>query len=141
MYKRVFFDANILVDIIDPERLNHKYSISLFYYLIDLKAELFTSCDIVTTIYYLASKKDKDLALEKIIYFNKLFKIIEFSNTELSSSCALMKNNDYKDLEDTIQYVLAKKSNCDLIVSNDKNFVSTDILILSSQEFCKRFSL
>jgi predicted nucleic acid-binding protein len=44
-------------------------------------------------------------------------------------------NKNFKDLEDTIQYVMAKKAECDLIVSNDKGFASDAIELMSSSEF------
>jgi predicted nucleic acid-binding protein len=44
-------------------------------------------------------------------------------------------NSSYKDLEDTIQYILAKKEGCELIISNDRDFFSEDILLMSSKEF------
>jgi predicted nucleic acid-binding protein len=47
----------------------------------------------------------------------------------------MKENKKYKDLEDTIQYVLAKKEGCDLIISNDENFYADDIEIMSSEEF------
>ncbi|MDC7243326.1 MAG: PIN domain-containing protein, partial [Sphaerochaetaceae bacterium] len=73
---------------------------------------------------------------------NKLCKIIEFSNYEVSQTCELMnKNSKYKDLEDTIQYILAKKEGCDLIISNDKDFVSEDIELLSTAKFIEKINL
>ena len=51
----------------------------------------------------------------------------------------MLEDNDYTDLEDTIQYGMAKKYNCELIISNDKNFVAKDMKILSSEEFCKEY--
>ena len=47
-----------------------------------------------------------------------------------------MKNNkNFTDLKDTIQYIMAKKVSCDLILSNDKGFVSEGILLMSSGKF------
>lgn len=43
-----------------------------------------------------------------------------------------------RNLEDTIQYILAKKENCNLILSNDENFYAKDIEVISSEEFCKK---
>ena len=43
--------------------------------------------------------------------------------------------------EDTIQYIMAKKEGCDLIISNDKNFVSKDIKLLISEKFCKEHKI
>jgi len=38
-------------------------------------------------------------------------------------------------LKYTIQYVMAKKVSCDLILSNDKGFVSEDLVLMSAVEF------
>lgn len=51
----------------------------------------------------------------------------------------MLEDSVYIDLEDTIQYVMAKKHNCEIIISNDKNFVSKEIKILTSEEFCKEY--
>jgi predicted nucleic acid-binding protein len=37
------------------------------------------------------------------------------------------ESNKYKDYEDFMQYVCAKKVEADLIVTNDKGFVALDI--------------
>jgi predicted nucleic acid-binding protein len=106
----------------------------------DINIKLFTSCDIITTIYYVGTKFDKSSILDRIVEVNKTLKVIDFSNKEVAQTCTLMKENKkYKDLEDTIQYILAKKENCDLIISNDENFYADDIEVLSSEEFLKNF--
>lgn len=132
----VFVDANIILDRYDIQRPSHKYSFLAFEYLIK-NVKLFTSCDLITTIYYVNSKEGKHQALLNIQNINKTLKVIEFSNKEVEQTCDLMlKDTDYKDLEDAIQYIMAKKLNCDLIISNDKNFVSKDIKLMTSEEFC-----
>ena len=137
MYKRVFLDANIIADIFDSSRVFHKSSVKAVEILAqNIDVELFTSCDIVTTIYYILSKKGRDNALEYILNINELCNIVEFGNQEILNSCLLMKSDKrFKDLEDTIQYIMAKKVDADLILSNDKEFVSTSIKLLSSSEF------
>ncbi|MCH9741232.1 MAG: PIN domain-containing protein [Epsilonproteobacteria bacterium] len=136
MYKRVFVDANIILDIFDNKRVFYQASMKFYEYALLNKIELFTSCDIVTTVYYVDSKNGKDSALTKIEDINHILKVIEFSNYEVMQTCKLMKEDkNYCDLEDTIQYILAKKKRCDLILSNDKNFYASDIEVLSSEEF------
>lgn len=136
---RVFLDANIILDTFSDNRINHKYSKLLYEYLLINKFSLFTSCDLITTIYYIDSKFNKKQALLNIQAINKTLKVIEFSNKEIEECCSLMlEDDDYEDLEDTIQYIMAKKEQCDLIISNDKNFVSKDIKLLTSEEFCKQ---
>ncbi len=138
-YKRVFLDANIILDIYDATRPFYKESSEAISILLQNGSELFTSCDIITTLYYLLAKKDKLEALDSILDINELCTIIEFGNKEIEQSCKLMKQNKiFIDLEDTIQYIMAKKASCDLILSNDKGFVSEDILLMSSKEFIKK---
>ncbi len=142
MFKRIFLDANILIDSIDDQRPMHHRSTALIRFCLDKEIPVFTSCDIVTTVYYLSAKIDKKQALNEITKINRFCKIIDFSNAEVEQTCNLMaQNSDFKDLEDTIQYILAKKALCDCIVSNDKNFLSPDILLLSSEAFCERLRL
>lgn len=136
---KVFIDANIILDRFDKNRPYHENAIKCYEYLI-LNSQIFTTCDLITTIYYISSKIDKRQALLNIQNLNKTLKVIEFSNKEVEDTCNLMlEDSYYKDLEDTIQYIMAKKYNCDMIISNDKNFVSKDIRIMTSKEFCDEY--
>jgi len=136
-YKRVFLDANIIADIYDKNRPFYAQSREAIQILLANKdVTLFTSCDIITTLYYILRKSGKEEALDAIIKINELCSVVEFANFEIEQSCKLMKKNkNYKDLEDTIQYVMAKKVGCDLILSNDKGFVSEDLVLMSSSKF------
>jgi len=143
MYKKVFLDANVLIDAYDLNRPFSAYSKqALMLLLQDEKAELYTSCDIITTIYYLRAKQDREQALDDIIQINSFCQIIEFGNREVTKSCKLMKENKkFKDLEDTIQYVMANKIEADLILSNDKKFASDEIELMSTELFCEKRDL
>jgi len=134
--KNIFIDANIFIDILNLERETHKESSAFYKYVIQNRYKLFTSCDLITTLYYIDSKKNKEQALLNIQNINKTLKVIEFSSKEVEETCTLMlEDKEYKDLEDTIQYVMAKKQKCDMIISNDKNFVSKDIKLMTSKKF------
>lgn len=138
---KVFLDANIILDTFDPNRPYSNYSSEVYKFLLE-HHKIFTSCDLITTIYYIHAKKDKSQALLKISQVNKTLKVIDFSNKEIEQTCNLMiEDKNYKDLEDTIQYIMAKKEKCDLIISNDKNFVSKDIKLLTSKEFCEQYNV
>jgi len=135
---KLFLDANILVDVVDNNRVFSRKSASLFAFFInnDDNYELYTSCDLLTTVYYLTRKPlGKEKALQQIKIFNRTIKVIEFGNKEVAEAIELMERNEkYSDLEDTIQYVMARKEKCDYIITNDKNFASGDVPILSSEE-------
>ncbi len=140
MYKKVFLDANILLDTISLDRPSSTSSVKSYRYILqsdDIK--IFTSCDIITTLYYVGKKIDKNVILHNIEVINSTLKVIDFSNKEVAKTCTLMKEDkNYHDLEDTMQYILAKKEGCDLIISNDKNFYALDIEVISSEAFCKK---
>ncbi len=140
MYKKVFLDANIFLDNEDNTRDLEQNSLKVLSYLIEHDIKLYTSCDLITTIYYILSKKDKQKALDAIERINQFCRIIEFSNQEVLQTCSLMKENQkFKDLEDTMQYILAKKEECDLIISNDKNFVSDKIELVTTKKALEKF--
>ena len=140
MFKRVFIDANIFIDTNDRNRSEYEKSLALLNYLTLNKIEIYTSCDLITTIYYVLSKKSKQKALDNIEELNKICKVIEFSNKEVSQTCALMRENKkFKDLEDTLQYVLAQKSGCEIILSNDNSFYAPDIELMNTTSFYEKY--
>lgn len=140
MYEKVFLDANIFIDANDKNRAAYTQSLLILEHLVTKQKIIYTSCDLVTTIYYILSKVNKNHALDNIENINKICKIIDFSNKEIGLTCKLMREDkNYKDLEDTLQVVLAKKENCDLIISNDKRFYSKNIKLMTSQEFCEKY--
>lgn len=139
MYKKVFLDANVFIDLFDETRDTEQKALQTLNYLTNGDIQLFTSCDLVTTIYYILSKNSKKLALTIIEKVNSICKVIEFSNKEIFETCELMRTNPkFKDLEDTIQYILALKEGCDLIISNDKEFASEEIKLVTTTQFLKK---
>jgi predicted nucleic acid-binding protein len=143
MYKKVFLDANVLIDAYDMTRPLSAFSKQALTTLLGYEeVELYTSCDIITTIYYLRVKQDREKALDDIIQINSFCKIIEFGNLEVIKSCKLIKENrKYKDLEDTLQFVMAQKVGADLILSNDQAFVSEAIELMSTKALCEKYKL
>ncbi|MDQ7043064.1 MAG: PIN domain-containing protein [Sulfurimonas sp.] len=134
---KVFFDANIINDIYDTKRVNSKNSFFALKKCLENNIEVTTSCDIVTNIYYITAKyTDKVNALKALEDVESIFTVLPFDNKVLKKAIELMKaDDDYNDLEDTLQYVLAQESGCDIIISNDKKFVSKEIKLLNAQNF------
>ena len=125
--KKIFLDANVLIDFIDIDREKHEEAMNFIKE--NINNYFYTSCDIVTTIYYVVNKKRNPL--KDIKNLLKLVDVIPFSNKEVFEAINLMEMSQlFKDLEDTLQYVLAKKIKADYIVTNDKDFYSPDIEIV-----------
>ncbi|MEA1954571.1 MAG: type II toxin-antitoxin system VapC family toxin [Campylobacterota bacterium] len=142
---RLFLDANILIDVTDSTRITSKVSAEFIKIMFDNMDtyKLYTSCDLITTIYYVSRKElGRIEALQQIKTMSKFITIIEFGNREVDEAIKLMENNKkYTDLEDTIQYVMARKEKCDYIITNNKNFASGDVPVLSSKEALKNLAL
>ncbi len=135
-------DANVLFDLCITNRPFHGDSARAVEFLLENGAELYTSSDFITTIYYVLSKiiKDKDKVLDLIEDLVSYTTLVGFSNEEVEESVELIeRDKNFRDLEDTLVYVLAKKTGCDLILSNDGDFYSPDVRVMSSEEFCGTF--
>jgi len=139
---KIFIDANILIDLVDEKRVNHKKVIEIFEYLIDKNIEIYTSCDLMTTIYYIINKHSKIDGLDVISQINNICVIIPFSNDEVEFVIKMMKEDKlFKDFEDTLQFYLAKKLEVDCILSNDKGFYSPNIEISNVEKFYQKMEL
>ena len=139
--KRVFFDANVFNDVFDTKRDTHALSKKAFATAMQNRHTILTSCDIATNIYYITSKyTTKEKALDALESVKNIAQIIPFGEPELSKAIALMRrDNDYADFEDTIQYILALQSKCDVIITNDKRFTSKELRLLSPEAFVEEF--
>ena len=134
---KVFFDANIINDIYDSKRPMAKASYQCLKQCLEQGYDIVTSCDIVTNVYYITAKyTDKLNALDALEDIEALFTILPFDNALLKDAVELMKKDpSYADLEDTIQYLMAQQNGCEMIITNDKNFVSKDVKLYNAQEF------
>ena len=139
--KKLFFDANIFIDIFDKNRPAFAKSAEAYIGSLKCGMNIYTSCDIATNIYYITAKHvSREKALDGIAFLNTSVNIIPFGEKELSQTITLMRHDtDYKDFEDSIQYILALNSQCDVIVTNDKNFISKEIECLSAESFVEKY--
>jgi len=127
---KYFLDANIILDLIDSDRGNIEITREFIKDAIIKGDDLCTSCDIFTTVYYVASKKlssKKIIAeLEKLLTF---IDVIAINIDTIKEAMSLMSEKD--DFEDLLQYACALRSHSNLIVTNDKNFYRGEIELLS----------
>ncbi len=132
---RVFLDANILLDMIDRDRGRIDRTRYLLAKMLEEGVVLYTSCDILSNIYYVARKQlPKQQLIEEMLRIIEIFEIVEINKTMAKSS--LLKNLEAPnlDFEDLLQRACAETRECDLIVSNDKRFVQGDIPVVSTAE-------
>ncbi len=139
--RKVFFDANVFNDIFDEKRPSFKESSQAYIGALKRRIKIYTSCDVATNIYYITAKYvSREKALDAIELLKTSVGIIPFGEKELAETIALMRSDaDYKDFEDTIQYIMALNTHCDVIVTNDTRFVSKEIECLSAEAFVKKY--
>ena len=137
MVTNVFLDTNIIMDLFDGDRISHKASLKLIREFLENKATLYVNSDTLATSFYLL-RSLKKVTLEESLYAlretTKICDIVSIDLYDVDKALSLCedKNTPYKDYEDAMQYVCAKKVNADVIVTNDKKFVSKDIKIVTT---------
>jgi hypothetical protein len=132
--RKVFLDANIILDLIDNDRGSVERTKSVIAWYIKNGNELLTSCDIFTTVYYVGAKK---LSKERIV--SELEKILTFVSVlpidmnTIKEALVITKSIQSCDMEDVLQYVCALQNRCDLIVTNDKSFYMGEIEVVGTR--------
>ena len=132
MATNVLLDTNIIMDIFDKERVTHKSSLAVMRELLGSGATLYVNSDTLTTSFYLLRSLKKATLEESLYALRKTTKIcelipIEIEDVDKALGLCEDKESSHKDYEDAVQYVCAKKVGADVIVTNDKGFVSLDI--------------
>jgi predicted nucleic acid-binding protein len=134
---KIYFDTNIVLDMIDPSRHNHIKSIQLLKKFGLQKYQMYISEDMLSTIYYISKDKTSTLEFfENIIFID--WKILAFGTNVIKNATqeALQKN---LDLEDVLQCLCAKENGCQILITNDKKFYDCGLEILSAEAFLEKY--
>ncbi|MDP3469962.1 MAG: PIN domain-containing protein [Daejeonella sp.] len=134
----IFLDANILVSVLNKEYPTFSNSARIFSLAGNKKFSLLTSPICLAIAYYFAEKKHKSSVAKSKI------KILSEHISIASNSCeAVLKcieNSSIHDFEDGLEYYAALESNCDCIITENKSdFYFSEIEVLNSEEFCKKY--
>lgn len=129
---KIFFDANILLDVLIPNRPNHLKAIEVYDTVCERYDVLATSENILTTIEYIASRNGTDCEVVWK-FFNSLkqnFELYNFSEI-LEESLKIYrdacKNKKKIDFEDLLQLASAIKNNCQVFITEDKAIGKLDL--------------
>ena len=127
---KIFIDTNIFLDLILKREKYHE-ALNIFDAIEQNKFEAIILDITILNIDYIAKKQTKEIR-EFLTLVNKLFKIVGASNQNIKDALHITNN----DLEDNLQYITAKNEKCDLIITNDKKFLKSNIKVLTSNKFC-----
>lgn len=139
MGNNIYVDTNIIIDICDAQRALHEKSFEKITQYLEAESELFINSDTLANLFYILSNRSvltKDEVVEKVTFINEIFTLVSIESQDVTMALDLCedKTNKYDDYEDLMQYVCAKKVSADLIITNDKEFVSLDIVLESTKD-------
>jgi len=130
---KIFIDTNIFLDLL----LDREYSNEAKSVFLSIQEGLFeaVTADIsLLNIDYIAEKQTENIRYF-IDYINQIVVVVGADNNDIGQALHI----DNKYFEDNLQLVLAKRSNCDLIITNDLRFPKGGIKIISSTSFVEQY--
>lgn len=130
----VLLDTNIVLDLFDKDRASSENSLAKVKELMHSNATLYVNSDTLTTAFYILRNQKKVSFKESLYAIRETINIcdlisIELPDVDFALELCEDETLDFSDYEDAVQYVCAKKIEADMIVTNDKKFVSEDIEI------------
>ena len=127
---KVFFDLNIIIDIIDTDRANNQKAVALMQNLMRNGTDIVISEDSISTLYYnLRHSKQKQLILLDFLeVITQKWQLASFGVETIKKAIKYSKNSN-ADLEDALQYLCADKEGCEVIYTCDKNFPKIAIAV------------
>ena len=131
--KKVFFDTNIMIDVIGRREQFCKPSMQIMSLADRGLIRISVSALSYATASFILGKYNKQLDI--ISEFAKFMKI---TTTTLVDSSIVEQSvkSEFNDFEDAMQYFSAKHENVDYIITrNKKDFAVSDIPIFEPQEF------
>ncbi len=140
MSKKIFIDANVILDLFESKRVFHHSSVEVVKYLLtDKNIELFISSDIISNIFYILQNHYKygfEKTLDVIEKIMTIMSVHSVSKDDIKMSIEICRNELFNDYEDALQYICALKEKCVLIISNNpKDFKNFSIDVFSSEAF------
>ena len=135
-YKNLFIDSDILLDLLLKRNPFYYYIRALLTISEKQNLQLNTSALAIANINYIVTKQTGAAeARKKIKELTRIIKVLPFE----SSIIELAIDSKFSDLEDGFQHFIAKRFNCDIILTrNIKDYRQSEIPVLTTEEFLKQ---
>ena len=113
MAKRLLLDTNILIDLLDAGRPQHRHALRL----VKSDAELCTVVSSLKDVYYVLSKiyQDKSRALEDVKQLMTILNVLDLTARHAQTAI----KTDEPDFDDGLVRAVAESSGVDMIVTRD----------------------
>ena len=135
---KIFLDANILVSVLNKEYPLFPFTSRILSLNQKPPFQLFTSPLCLAIAFYFAEKKSKAaIAKHKI---DLLVRNLHIAGNSAVSVKHAIGNPSIHDFEDGLEYYAARESDCTCIITEDtKDFYFSEIEVLSSQDFFRKY--
>lgn len=130
---KIYLDTNIVADMIDKSRQNHKSSVTLLKKAITHNYTVCISEDMLSTLYYISKNKRVTLEFFKNIIFID-WQILSFGKDIIESATDISFENDH-DLEDILQCLCAKENGCFALITNESKFYDCGLKVCTADVF------
>ena len=145
---KVFLDANVIMEYLGKRKLYNPVS-NILKFAYQSSIDVCISASILDNVIYLLGSQLKMEGIHEPEKRNQirqtLIKLLSYINViDIShqSTIQALLDNDFKDLEDSLQYHCALENNCDCIVTiNTKDFPSSndEIEVLDPKHFVNKY--
>ncbi|MEO8116877.1 MAG: PIN domain-containing protein [Bacteroidota bacterium] len=139
MIKRIFIDANVMLDLLSERKPFYEAIAKIATLAEKGKLILFVSpISFAIVNYFLAKFESSEIARIKLRKF-KIICGVSFINDQIVEKSL---NSSFKDFEDALQYFCATESNCDVILTrNGKDYKKSLLPVMTADEFLKSLEL
>jgi predicted nucleic acid-binding protein len=130
---RLFLDTNVMLDFLG-ERDPFYVSAAKIATLADKRSLqiIVSALSYATISYFLTKYEGLEKTKDKLRKFKVISEICELDEVIIEKGL----NSDFSDLEDSLQYFSALRSECDIIITrNGKDFKKSEIPVMSPDEF------
>jgi predicted nucleic acid-binding protein len=136
MAGKYYLDTNVILDLADPGRTTGPATIATLERLMEEGTTHFAvNSDTLFTTYFILVSRQKITREEALLALDRLERmceVVEIGQEEVREAIALCRDPEtpYRDYEDTLQYLCARKAGAEGIVTSDRGFVGGEIPII-----------
>ena len=131
---KLFLDANVLIDFMSAPLPHYLEAATIFTLAVEHKCTIaVSSLSMVTSNYICCERCNMPLAdwKKKANIMKSFVEVCSVDSEDIFFSC----DSDWRDYEDNVQYEVAKRYVCDVIVTrNPQDFAQSDIPVLTPDE-------
>jgi len=132
-YKSLFIDSDVLLDLLLKREPFYFYTQILLLETTQKSIQLNTSALVISNIHYVLSRsigsKTSRIKIKELL---QAIKVLSFEGDIVDKAL----DSNFEDFEDAIQHLIAKRYNCEAIITrNIRDFKHSDIPVFKPEQY------